>query len=210
MAMESVEKLLIRSQDQLALLLTPPFVDTPRDPGYIKGYPAGIRENGGHYNHAAVWLIAAFAELGMPEKALELFHLCSPVTRASSREKAEIYKVEPYVAVADIYSHPSHIGRGGWSWYTGSAGWLYRAGLEWILGLRLQGDHFTLKPCIPASWPGYQLTFRHGATTYHITVENRSGDGCCVRSMQIDGLPVEGTSISLIATTGLHHVTVIL
>ena len=209
-AMAAVDQLLIRRDEGLALLFTPPFERTSLDPGYIKGYPAGIRENGGHYNHAAVWLIAAFAELGMPEKALELFHLCSPVTRASSREKAEIYKVEPYVAVADIYSHPSHIGRGGWSWYTGSAGWLYRAGLEWILGLRLQGDHFTLKPCIPASWPDYQLTFRHGASTYHITVENRSGDGCCIQSMQMDGLPLEGTSISLIGTPGPHHVTAIL
>jgi cyclic beta-1,2-glucan synthetase len=218
-AMESVERLLIRSQDQLALLLTPPFGGraslpaagtTPRDPGYIKGYPAGIRENGGQYNHAATWLIAAFAELGRPEKALELFHLCNPVTRASTREKAENYKVEPYVAVADIYSHPSHTGRGGWSWYTGSAGWLYRAGLEWILGLRLQGDHFTLNPCIPPSWPGYQLTFRHGASTYDITVENRSGDGCCIQSMEMDGLPLEGNSIRLTGTTGLHHVTAIL
>jgi cellobiose phosphorylase len=206
-AMESVERLLIHSQDQLALLLTPPFVDTPRDPGYIKGYPAGIRENGGHYNHAAIWLIAAFAELGLPEKALQLFHMCSPITHSSSREKAEKYKVEPYVAVGDIYSHPSHIGRGGWSWYTGSAGWLYRAGLEWILGFRLHGDHFTLNPCIPAAWPGYEITFRHGPSTYHITVENRSGDGGSVQSLEMDGQPLKENSIPLTGTAGEHQIT---
>ena len=209
-SMESAERLLIHSQDQLALLFTPPFVDTVRDPGYIKGYLAGIRENGGHYNHAATWLIAAFAELGQPEKAIELFHMCSPIMHASTREKAECYKVEPYVAVGDIYSHPSHIGRGGWSWYTGSSGWLYRAGLEWILGFRLQGDHFSLKPCIPKSWPGYELTYRHGTSVYHITVQNRSGDGCCIQSLEMDGLAVEGTAIPLNGTAGVHHVTAIL
>lgn len=211
-AMESVERLLIYPRDQLALLLTPPFggasapaAVTLRDPGYIKGYPAGIRENGGHYNHAATWLIAAFAELGLPDKAFELFHMCSPITHSSSREKAERYKVEPYVAVGDIYSHATHIGRGGWSWYTGSAGWLYRAGLEWILGFKLQGDHFTLKPCIPASWPGFEITFRHGASTYHITVT--TSDGSLAPSLELDGQPLEGNSIPLSGPAGEHHVT---
>ncbi len=208
-AMESVERLLIRPNDQLALLLTPPFVDTPRDPGYIKGYLAGIRENGGQYNHAAVWLIAAFAELGQSKKAFEIFEMCSPVHRASNREKAEKYKVEPYAGVGDVYSHPSHIGRGGWSWYTGSAGWLYRVGLEWILGFRLQQNHFTLKPCIPTSWPGYELTFRYADAIYHIKVINKSGDGCCVKEMQMDGQTVEMNAIKL-DTAGTHSITAIL
>lgn len=216
MAMESVERLLIYPQDQLALLLTPPFggasapAVTPQDPGYIKGYPPGIRENGGHYNHAAAWLILAFAELGQPEKALKLFHMCSPIKHSSSREKAERYKVEPYVAVGDIYSHSSHIGRGGWSWYTGSAGWLYRAGLEWILGFRQQGDHFKLRPCIPAAWPGYEITFRHGSSTYHISVENRSGDGGMVKSLEMDGQPLKEDPIPLASVAGEHHLTAIL
>jgi len=209
-AMESVEQLLIRSKDQLALLLTPPFIDTPRDPGYIKGYLAGIRENGGQYNHAATWLVAAFAELGQAEKAFEIFQMCNPIYRSSSREKAEKYKVEPYAAVGDVYSHPSHVGRGGWSWYTGSAGWLYRAGLEWILGFRLQQDHFTLKPCIPASWQQYELTFRHGSAIYNIKVENRSGDGCCVKRMEMNGQVVEGNSIKLASTSGTYSITAIL
>ena len=209
-AIQSVERLLIRSQDQLALLFTPPFIDTPRDPGYIKGYLAGIRENGGQYNHAAIWLITAFAELGQPEKAFEVFQMCSPIHRTLSREKAEIYKAEPYVAVGDIYSHPSHTGRGGWSWYTGSAGWLYRAGLEWILGFKLEGDHFTLKPCIPASWPRYEITFRHGPTLYHIKVENQSGDGRNVQKLEMDGQIVEGNSIPLTKTSSTHKILVIL
>jgi cyclic beta-1,2-glucan synthetase len=173
MAMKSVDRMLIRSKEQLALLFTPPFVNTPRDPGYIKGYPAGIRENGGHYNHAATWLIAAFAELGMPDKALELFHLSCPIIHSSNRETAENYKVEPYAAVGDIYSHPSHIGRGGWSWYTGSAGWLYRVCLEWILGFRLQGNQLKVDPSLPVSWPGYELTFRQGTKLYHVTVSGK-------------------------------------
>jgi cyclic beta-1,2-glucan synthetase len=209
-AMESVERVLIRSKDQLALLFTPPFVDTPRDPGYIKGYLAGIRENGGQYNHAAVWLIAAFAELSQAEKAFQIFQMCSPVHRSSNREKAEKYKVEPYAAAGDIYSHPSHVGRGGWSWYTGSAGWLYRAGLEWILGFRLEQDHFTLKPSIPAAWPGYQITFRHGAAIYHIKVDNKSGDGHSVKKMELNGQSVEGNSIKLSNTPGTYNVTLLL
>jgi cyclic beta-1,2-glucan synthetase len=172
-AMNSVERLLIHSKELLALLFTPPFVDTRRDPGYIKGYPAGIRENGGHYTHAATWLIAAFSELGMPDKALELFHLCCPTTHSSTRESAENYKVEPYAVVGDIYSHPSHIGRGGWSWYTGSAGWLYRVGLEWILGLRLRGNQITVKPSLPSSWSGYELKLRQGEKSYRITVNGK-------------------------------------
>jgi cyclic beta-1,2-glucan synthetase len=172
-AMESVERLLINQKEKMALLFTPPFVNTPRDPGYIKGYLPGIRENGGHYNHAAAWLIAAFSELGLPEKALEVFHMCSPVMHASIREAADRYKVEPYVAVGDIYSHPAHMGRGGWSWYTGSAGWLYRAGLEWILGFRLNRNGFTVNPSPPASWPGYELTFRQGNKMHHITVSGK-------------------------------------
>ncbi|HSE39144.1 MAG TPA: glycosyl hydrolase family 65 protein, partial [Acidobacteriota bacterium] len=209
-AMESVERLLIRKKDQLALLLTPPFVDTPRDPGYIKGYVAGIRENGGQYNHAAIWLIAAFAELGEAEKAMEVFQMCNPINRSSTRKKAEVYKVEPYVVAGDIYSHPSHTGRGGWSWYTGSAGWLYRTGLEWILGFKLLQDHLKLKPCIPASWPQYELTFRYHGAIYHIKVENQSGDGCCIKKIEIDGEPFQGTDIPLRKDSKEHHVKVIL
>lgn len=176
-AMRSVEQLLIKESERLALLFAPPFVETPRDPGYIKGYLAGIRENGGHYNHAAAWLIAAFAELGDPEKALKIFEMCNPLAHSSDRSRAEKYKLEPYATAGDIYSHPSHMGRGGWSWYSGSAAWLYRAGIEWILGLRIEnGNRLRIAPCIPPSWPGFEVTYRYGKTLYRITVQNDSRD----------------------------------
>lgn len=175
-ALQSVERLLLDRNEQLAMLLTPPFLHTLRDPGYIKGYLAGIRENGGHYTHAAAWLIAAFAELGQPEKALEIFQMCSPLQHSRDPAAAEKYKLEPYVAAGDIYTHPSHRGRGGWSWYTGSSAWLYRAALEWILGFRLEGNLLRMTPCIPQDWPGFEITYRFGSATYHIQVIGGSKD----------------------------------
>ena len=141
----------------LALLFTPPFDRTPLDPGYIKGYPPGIRENGGQYTHAAAWSVIAFATLGDGDKAAELFSLLNPINHASTRASVHRYKVEPYVVAADVYSVPPHVGRGGWTWYTGSAGWMYRAGLESILGLRLQGAFLLLAPCIPKHWPRFDI-----------------------------------------------------
>ncbi len=144
---------LIQRDSGLALLFAPPFDRTPLDPGYIKGYPPGIRENGGQYTHAATWSVIAFALLGQADKAAELFSLLNPINRTTTRADVHRYKVEPYVIAADIYSVAPHVGRGGWTWYTGSAGWMYRAGLEWILGFRLQGSRLQLAPCIPAHWP---------------------------------------------------------
>ncbi len=138
-AMAAVDEQLVRRSDGLALLFTPPFDRTPLDPGYIKGYPPGIRENGGQYTHAAAWSAIAFAALGDGDKAAELFSLMNPINRTSTRADVQRYKVEPYVVAADVYSVAPHVGRGGWTWYTGSAGWLYRVGIEAILGLRLQG-----------------------------------------------------------------------
>src|SRR6185437_17162832 len=133
-AMAAVDEHLVRRDDGLALLFTPPFDQTPLDPGYIKGYPPGIRENGGQYTHGAVWSVIAFAMLGEGDKASELYSLLNPVNHASTRTAIHRYKVEPYVACGDVYTEPAHVGRGGWTWYTGSAGWMYRAGLEWLLG----------------------------------------------------------------------------
>ena len=138
-----------------SLLFTPPFDRTARDPGYIKGYPPGIRENGGQYTHAALWSVIAFAMLGDGDKAGELFSLLNPITHSSTRADIYRYKVEPYVVCADVYAEPSHVGRGGWTWYTGSAGWMYRAGLEWMLGFRLRGTTLVIDPCVPKSWPGF-------------------------------------------------------
>ena len=156
----------------LALLFAPPFDRTPLDPGYIKGYPPGMRENGGQYTHAATWSVIAFALLGQADKAAELFSLLNPVNRTTTRADVHRYKVEPYVVAADIYSVAPHVGRGGWTWYTGSAGWMYRAGLESILGFHLQGNRLRLEPCIPAHWPGFEIAFKYRTSRYEIRVEN--------------------------------------
>ncbi len=147
--MAALDEYLIRRDDALLLLLIPPFDHASPDPGYIKGYPPGIRENGGQYTHGAIWSVIAFAMLGDGDKAGELFSLLNPVNHASTRAAIHRYKVEPYVACGDVYAEPAHVGRGGWTWYTGSAGWMYRAGLEWILGFRLRGATLLIDPMHP-------------------------------------------------------------
>jgi cellobiose phosphorylase len=171
-AMDSLYQRLISRDDGLLLLLTPPFDRTAHDPGYIKGYLPGIRENGGQYTHAAMWTIWAFAELGQGDRAAELFKLVNPIYHADTPEKIARYKVEPYVVAADIYSAPRHIGRGGWTWYTGSASWMLRLGVEKILGLQREGNRLTIKPCIPKEWREYTIHYRFGNASYHIHVGN--------------------------------------
>jgi cyclic beta-1,2-glucan synthetase len=175
-AMASLEKHLIRRDEHLALLFSPPFDNTPRDPGYVKGYPPGLRENGGQYSHAAMWAILAFTKMGAGDKAVELFALLNPINHARTPEEIGRYKVEPYVVAADVYSVPPHTGRGGWTWYTGSAGWMYRAGMEGILGIRREGAFIVVAPCIPAAWPGFEATLKVAATEYRIRVENPAHD----------------------------------
>jgi cyclic beta-1,2-glucan synthetase len=172
-AMESVYNNLVRFEDELILLFTPPFQRTARDPGYIKGYPRGIRENGGQYTHAALWAIWAFAQLGQDERATELFRLINPIYHADTPEKVNRYRVEPYVIAADVYSIAPYIGRGGWTWYTGSASWMYRLGIEMLLGLQRRGENLQINPHIPKEWPEFQLNYRFGETLYHIRVQNR-------------------------------------
>ncbi|WP_029349199.1 glucoamylase family protein [Bosea sp. 117] len=169
-AMASLERYLIRSDDKLALLFTPPFDKTPLDPGYIKGYPPGLRENGGQYSHAAMWAILAFAKQCAGDKAHDLFTLLNPINHARTPDEAERYKVEPYVVAADIYSVAPHVGRGGWTWYTGSAGWMHRAGVEGILGIRREGDFLVVAPCIPSAWPGFEATVTLGGAACRIEV----------------------------------------
>ncbi|MDH3235319.1 MAG: glycosyl transferase, partial [Alphaproteobacteria bacterium] len=176
-AMASLERHLIRRDDGLALLFSPPFDKTPLDPGYIRGYPPGLRENGGQYSHAAMWVVLAFAKLGAGEKAVELFALLNPINHARTPEEAQRYKVEPYVVAADVYSVAPHAGRGGWTWYTGSAAWMYRAGVEGILGIRREGAFLVVDPCIPAAWPGFEATVKVESTHYGIRVENPSHCG---------------------------------
>ncbi|HSO23982.1 MAG TPA: protein ndvB, partial [Chondromyces sp.] len=210
-AMESVEHHLVRRDDRLLLLFTPPFDTTPLDPGYIKGYLPGVRENGGQYTHAAVWSAVALAMLGDGDTALEMFNLLSPIHHAGDRTAVELYKVEPYAVAADVYSVPPNVGRGGWTWYTGAAGWLYRLGLEWILGFQKQGTALRIDPCIPRGWKHYEIAYRHGGTLYRIAVENP--DGVCrgVSSLSLDGNPLPADALVPLADDGReHHVQVVL
>ncbi|HWA60779.1 MAG TPA: glucoamylase family protein, partial [Caulobacteraceae bacterium] len=196
-AMAAVERELILPHESMALLFTPPFDRTPHDPGYIKGYPPGLRENGGQYTHAAAWSVMAFAALGEGDKAAALFWMLNPVNHARNRADMHRYKVEPYVAAADVYAAPAHLGRGGWTWYTGSAGWLYRAGVESILGLRREGDMLTLDPSIPSSWPGFRVTVRQGAARYEIVVDNPDHVRRGVKSASLDGEAVCATPVRI-------------
>jgi len=211
-AMNAVDEQLVQRELGLALLFTPPFDRTPLDPGYIKGYPPGIRENGGQYTHAATWSVIAHAMLGNGNKAVELFSLLNPISHASTRAGVRRYKVEPYVVAADIYSEPPHTGHGGWTWYTGSAAWLYRAGIESILGLRRHGAHLVFDPCVPKHWPGFEITYRHGEAHYHIAVENPHGVCCGIATAELDGaaLGTDPLRIPLSEIGATHSVRVVL
>jgi cyclic beta-1,2-glucan glucanotransferase len=189
-AMNAVERELIRRDEGLALLFAPPFDKTALDPGYIKGYPPGIRENGGQYTHAALWSVMAFAALGEGDKAADLFSLLNPINHARTRSDVHHYKVEPYVVAADIYAGAPHIGRGGWTWYTGSAGWMQRAGVESILGLRIHGACLHLDPCIPKSWATFEMTVRRQSAQYEITVDNPAGVSRGVLFAEMDGVEI--------------------
>jgi cellobiose phosphorylase len=203
-AMAAVEERLVRNKDGLILLFTPPFDRGRHEPGYIKGYVPGIRENGGQYTHAATWVVLATALLGQGQRAAQLFDLINPVRHASSPEGVERYKVEPYVVCADVYGVAPHTGRGGWTWYTGSAAWLYRVGLEAILGFRLQGTRLEFNPCVPPGWSGYEVTYRHRSATYHIVVDNSAGSGRGIRGVSVDGRTVSERVIEL-ADDGMQH-----
>ena len=191
-AMKAVGRELVLPESRVALLFKPPFDKTHLEPGYIKGYPAGIRENGGQYTHAAVWSVMALAKLGEGDDATRLFAMLNPINHARTRADILTYKVEPYVVAADIYAKAPHVGRGGWTWYTGSAGLMQRAGIESILGLHVQGSSLRLAPCIPRTWPGFEVTLRHGSATYEIRVENPDGRESGVRTAKLDGTAIDG------------------
>ena len=210
-AMKAIDRNLVRRPENLILLLTPPFDHMPEDPGYIKGYVPGIRENGGQYTHAAVWTSLAFAALGDGDMAYQLFRMINPIHRATSRASVQRYKVEPYVVAGDIYAEPPHVGRGGWTWYTGAAGWLYRVGIEWILGFRVRGTTLSIDPCIPREWPGYSINFRYHSSIYKIKVENPSSVTRGVALTRVDGNLLAGaTSIPLVDDGAQHEILVVL
>lgn len=210
-AMQALERLLVRRQDKIVLLFTPPFDKTPMDPGYIKGYLPGVRENGGQYTHAAAWCIIAFAMLEEGHRAMDLFSLVNPIYHGLTLESANKYKIEPYVVAGDVYSQPPHAGRGGWSWYTGSAGWMYRAGLEYILGFSVKGDELTMNPQISPEWAQFTMTYRHKSSTYEIRVDNPGSYSNGVKSIIVDGDDVTSSSaIHLVDDGKTHSVTITL
>jgi cyclic beta-1,2-glucan synthetase len=201
---------LVRRDVQVIQLLTPPFDQWAMDPGYIKGYLPGVRENGGQYTHAALWTVMAIARLGSGDEAVELFHMLNPINHTRTQRDVERYQAEPYVVAADVYTHPSHLGRGGWTWYTGSASWMYRLGLEAILGLRPRRNSFAIAPCIPASWDRFRMRLRHGKTVYEIVVENPTYRNHGVAEAVLDGSRVDANAVPLVDDGGVHRLQVLL
>lgn len=209
-AMLALEHYLWRKEEGILLLLTPPFDKFIPNPGYIKGYVPGVRENGGQYTHGAAWAILAYTSLGEGDKAGELFQMLSPIHHARTEHEVNRYKVEPYVMAADVYATYPHVGRGGWTWYTGAAGWMYQAGLEGILGFTRQGDKLFLKPCIPSRWTGFRLTYRYHSTQYEIIVENPRARMTGCQSITFDGDNLQEPVISLKDDSLVHTVRLIL
>lgn len=214
--MASLSRNLVRPDDRLVLLLTPPFADTPEDPGYIKGYLAGVRENGGQYTHAATWVALAYLMLGDGDAGLGVLDLLNPVNHALTREAAATYHVEPYAIVADVYSNPQHVGRGGWTWYTGSASWFYNVAVRHLLGLRVLaepgGDRYLeIDPCIPTGWAGFSATYRVGpTTTVEISVENPTNVSEGVSHVEIDGQSAADGRVPLVDDGRVCNVRVVL
>ena len=215
-AMESLRAHLLVPDPGLALLFTPPFDRTPRDPGYILGYPPGLRENGGQYSHAAMWAILALTQLRADPQAgthaHALFKLVNPINHARTPQDAARYRVEPYVVAADVYSVPPHEGRGGWTWYTGAAGWMHRAGVEGILGIRREGEVLVIDPCIPAEWPGFEAEIILGAARYAIQVESPGMRCAGISSAVLDGMALisDGGALRVPLTPGEHRLVVTL
>ncbi len=205
-AMDQSYSKLVRPDDKLALLFTPPFDKTDKDPGYIKAYPPGIRENGGQYTHGVIWSIFAHAKLGQAERANQMFAMINPINHALTEADVATYKVEPYVIAADVYSVAPHTGRGGWTWYTGSAGWMYRAGLEAILGVTREGNILRVKPCINAGWRGFEFLLRFSETDYHIEVKR--GDGSNDNKHEgVDAISAKEFTIQLKNSGGTRTIT---
>jgi cyclic beta-1,2-glucan synthetase len=195
-AIRHMDERLVKLHDQVLLLFDPPFDTGKLEPGYIKGYVPGIRENGGQYTHAATWMVLAHALLGHGDEAHSLFDILNPICHAQTSEQLRTYRVEPYVVAADVYGRPPHVGRGGWTWYTGSASWLYRVGLEAILGFRREGDRLWIEPCIPRAWSGFTLVYRHRSAVYRVTVTREA------KGVSVDGQAVEAVTL---ADDGREH-----
>ena len=206
-AMASVDRRLVRSDAKLIQLLDPPFDHSDLNPGYIKGYVPGVRENGGQYTHSAIWTVMAFAAIGNTERAWELFNMINPINHGSTPQAISIYRVEPYVVAADVYAVEPHVGRGGWTWYTGSSGWMYRLITESLLGLQLDGDKLRFNPRPPKAWESYRIHYRFRETTWHITIR-KSGAGTSIQKLSIDDTEMSEYFVLLTDDRGSHEVVI--
>lgn len=209
-ALNSAQEYLVKSKENVVLLLTPPFDKTPMDPGYIKGYPPGVRENGGQYTHGSSWLAMAYARTGNGDMAAKILQMISPTLHSPTTEANALYRVEPYVIAADIYDLKNQVGRGGWTWYTGSASWIYRIWLEEILGFKLRGNAFSIKCAIPKEWDGFKLTYRYKSSHYTISVTNPDHISTGVNEIKLDGVLLLSQEVPLVDDGGLHTVDIIL
>ena len=205
-AMNSLYNYLVNKEMGIIKLLTPPFNESDIDPGYIKGYVPGIRENGGQYTHAAAWAVIAYTIMGKGEKAYELLDMINPVKHAENYMEYSRYKVEPYITAADIYAVYPNEGRGGWTWYTGSAGWVYRAGVEYILGFRKEGEMLVLDPCIPGKWERFNYSYIYMESIYKITVINPEGRNSGIKKILVDGKTISDNRINLVNDGETHTV----
>ena len=205
-AMKSAEKYLIKKDERIIQLFDPPFDKSSMNPGYIKGYVPGVRENGGQYTHAAIWLVMAFAEMGNAAMTWDLLKMINPINHGNDETKIEEYKVEPYVIAADVYAEPKHKGRGGWTWYTGSAGWMYQLVIESFIGIKKNGNQLSFAPCIPEEWPSIKVKYRYLDTTYEISIEQSKDKRS---SLTLDGQEQQGSSIQLINDGKTHQANII-
>ena len=206
--MESLENHLIDKENGIIKLLDPPFNKTKLEPGYIKSYLPGVRENGGQYTHAAIWAIIAYTKLGFGDKALEYYRMINPIEHSRTKETAIKYKVEPYTIAADIYGAESLAGRGGWTWYTGSSSWFYKAGIENILGLVIKNNRLRIEPCIPKEWKEYKIKYRYKNSIYNITVKNERGKNTGVDKFFLNGVEVEEKEIALSDDGGIYEIEI--
>ncbi|HEX4517301.1 MAG TPA: hypothetical protein VH054_27335, partial [Polyangiaceae bacterium] len=209
-AVASAERELVSPEHQLMRLLTPPFDVAEPDPGYIRAYPAGLRENGGQYTHGVLWTVQALAILGEGDRAVALLSMLNPMNHARTPEEVARYQVEPYVVAADVYAAPGHVGRGGWTWYSGAASVMYRVLLHDILGIKREGANLRIDPCIARSWSCFEVTYRDGEGAVHVRVENPNGVSRGVASIEIDGKPVANGVVPLTGRRGVREVRVVM
>ena len=208
--MRSLERWLVRDDARRLMLLTPPFDTMPKDPGYIKGYLPGVRENGAQYTHAALWAVLATALRGDGDRAFELYQMINPLTHSRTREEVATYQVEPYVVAADVYTAEGHLGRGGWTWYTGSASWMYRVGLEAILGFTKRGETLFIEPRVPASWEEFTIEYRYGSSLYTIQVQRAKPGDRPEGEVSLDGAALSAQGVPLLDDGSAHAVRVVI